>query len=292
MPSEELALINEMLRAQPMGELTLAEQRQLVEDAGAALPEGTRAVPADLDEVPAEWVHPTRPATLATVLALRGGGYCLGSLVSNRRFSGLLAHHSGARVLNVGYRNAPEHPFPAALDDALAAYRWLLRTGVDPARIVVAGNSAGGGLTLALLLALRDAGDALPAGAVALCPWTDLTGSGPSQRTNAGTEVVLDPVRIADTALDYAPAERHRDPLVSPLHGDLTGLPPILLHASSTEILLDDSVRFAARARAHGVEVTLEVAEGMPHVWHLFADLLPEADEAMAAAGEWIAAHT
>lgn len=292
MPSEELALINEMLRAQPMGELTLAEQRQLVEDAGAALPEGTRAVPADLDEVPAEWVHPTRPATAATVLALRGGGYCLGSLVSNRRFSGLLAQRSGSRVLNVGYRNAPEHPFPAALDDALAAYRWLLRTGVDPARIVVAGNSAGGGLTLALLLALRDAGDPLPAGAVALCPWTDLTGSGPSQRTNAGTEVVLDPVRIADTALDYAPAERHRDPLVSPLHGDLTGLPPILLHASSTEILLDDSVRFAARARAHGVEVTLEVAEGMPHVWHLFADLLPEADEAMAAAGEWIAAHT
>jgi epsilon-lactone hydrolase len=230
----------------------------------------------------------TGAVSARTVVALRGGGYCLGSLNSNRRFCELLGDVTSARVLNVGYRNAPEHRHPAALDDALAAYRWLLDTGVDPATVAVAGNSAGGGLALALLLALRDAGDVLPAAAVAVSPWTDLANTGASIVANAATEVMLDPVHIADTAAHYADADRLHDPYVSPLYGDLTGLPPLLIHASETELLRDDAVRLAERACAGGVDITLELVADMPHVWHLFAGLLPEADDAMLRIGIWL----
>ena len=200
----------------------------------------------------------------------------------------MLADIGGARVLNVGYRNAPEHRHPAALDDAVRAYRWLLRTGTDPLDVVLAGNSAGGGLVLATLLALRDHGDPLPAGAVVISPWTDLAVTGDSIRSNAVTEVMLDASGVLDTALLYADDDQLHHPYVSPLYGDPTGLPPLLVHVSDAEILLDDSRRFVDNARRGGVETTMTVVEGVPHVWHLFAGLLPEADESLLEIGLWL----
>lgn len=191
-------------------------------------------------------------------------------------------------MLNLGYRRAPEHRFPAALDDARAAYRWLLGSGTPASDIAVVGNSAGGGLTLALLLALRDAGDPLPGCAAVVSPWTDLAVTGESITTNAATEVMLDPGGMRDTAALYADEAQVTDPHVSPLYGDPRGLPPVLVHVSGAEILLDDSVRFVDRARAAGVDIELTIVDGMPHVWHVFAGVLPEADEALAALGRWI----
>lgn len=219
---------------------------------------------------------------------MRGGGYCLGSLRSNRPFSALLAETCAVRVLNVGYRNAPEHPYPAALTDVTNAYRGLLDRGVDPGTIAFVGNSAGGGLTLACLLALRDAGDPLPLCAAVISPWTDLTNSGASMRTNAATELMLDPGSVDATAARYASSAQLTDPYVSPLFGDPTGLPPLLVHVSGAEILLDDSLRFARRCAAVNVDVTLHVEPHMPHVWHLFAGLLPEADDALTRLGLWL----
>ncbi|MEZ5375669.1 MAG: alpha/beta hydrolase [Acidimicrobiales bacterium] len=290
MASEELEMINELLRAQDFASLSLEEQRAAVEGGIGQVPTGTVIDPIDAGGVACEWIRTPDAGSATTIVSLRGGGYCLGSLHSNRWFSSLLSESVGGRVLNVGYPNAPEHRFPAALDSVLAAYRWLV-ADTDPATIAIVGNSAGGGLTLATLLALRDAGDPLPACAVAISPWTDLTNSGDSIQTNAATEVMLDAGGIDETATLYADAEQLREPYVSPLWGDLSGLPPILLHASSSELLLDDSTRFAERAATHGADVTLEVTDGVPHVWHTFGGFLPEADEAMARLGSWVSAR-
>jgi monoterpene epsilon-lactone hydrolase len=287
-PSTELAAINEMLAAMDMSAMTLEEQRRSIE--AMSDPPGAGALSCTLGGVPCEWVA-GRDASAATIIAVRGGGYCIGSLRSNRRFANLLAETCGINVLNVGYRNAPEHPHPAALDDVVGAYRGLLDDGVDPATIALVGNSAGGGLTLACLLALRDAGDRLPACAAVISPWTDLANTGPSVRSNAATEVMLDPAAIDSTAALYARSDELRDPYVSPLYGDPTGLPPVLVHVSGAEILLDDSLRFVDRCRAAGVDVTLHVQPHVPHVWHLFTGLLPEADEAMILLGLWLLDH-
>ena len=286
MPSAEAVAINDMLRAMDLGGLSLAEQRAAVERGTDGAPAGVTVTAIDGVAPACEWLAAGDDGR--TVLALRGGGYCLGSLASNRRFAGLLAEVTGARVLSVGYRSAPEHPFPAALDDVVGAYRWLLDTGADPARVAVAGNSAGGGLAIAVLLALRDAGDTLPGAAIALSPWTDLAATGASLRTNAATEVLLDADGVAATAAEYADAACLRHPYVSPLYGDLAGLPPLLLHASTAEILLDDATRLADRAVAAGVDVTLRLVDGVPHVWHLFAGLLPEADDALLDLAVWL----
>jgi acetyl esterase/lipase len=286
--SAELADVNDLLRSMRFAALTLEEQRATFErGAGAAGPDAI-VTEVDADGVPCEWITTPGAGPGRTIVALRGGGYCLGSLASNRRFCALLSDVTSARVLNVGYGSAPEHRFPAALDDVRRAYRFVLGQRVDPATVALAGNSAGGGLALAVLLALRDGGDALPAAAVALSPWTDLAATGASITANAATEVMLDPTGIAATAALYADADQLRHPHVSPLYGDLRGLPPLLLHASGAEILRDDAVRFAARAADAGVDVTLEVVADVPHVWHLLAGLLPEADDALLDVGVWL----
>jgi monoterpene epsilon-lactone hydrolase len=289
--SAELDVLNELLRSSRLGDLTLADQRAAMEAGAGALPDGLACATVDAEGIPCEWIT-AGSATDGTIICLRGGGYCLGSLASNRRICGLLADLTGGRVLNVGFRNAPEHPFPAALDDVTRAYRWLLGTGTAPCTVAFVGNSAGGGLVLAALLALRDGGQPLPGAAVAISPWTDLAATGGSITANAATEVLLDPLGIDATAAMYAAAHELRDPLVSPLYGDLRGLPPLLLHASSTEILRDDAIRFAERARAAGVDVTLDiVGGGVPHVWHLFAGMLPEADDALLDVAAWLVEH-
>lgn len=272
-----------------LSDLTLQQQRDMIDAGGGALPAGTSISPVDADGVACEWITTPGPDPAGVVVSLRGGGYCLGSLASNRHFCALLADVASVRVLNVGYRNAPEHRYPAALDDALTAYRWLLRRDVDPATIAFAGNSAGGGLVLACLLALRDTGRQLPAAAIAISPWTDLANTGNSITSNAATEAMLDPTRISHTANLYADRAQLLDPYVSPLYGDLHGLPPLLLHASNAEILRDDSTRFAERATTAGVDVTIHLADHMPHVWHLFAGYLPEADDALLDLAIWLA---
>jgi monoterpene epsilon-lactone hydrolase len=241
--------------------------------------------------VPAEWVAASGVTGRRVLLYLHGGGYQIGSPATLRRMVTLLSAPLAARVLSVDYRLAPEHPFPAAVDDAVAAYRWLLAGGTDPATVALAGDSSGGGLALATLVALRDAGEPMPAAAFAISPWTNLALTGESLRTRAAAEVMLQPDGIPETAALYLAGADPRHPYASPLYADLRGLPPLLIHVGDAEVVLDDSTRFAARAREAGVDVTLEVWDEMPHVWHAFAGLLPEADQAIARAGDWLRAR-
>jgi acetyl esterase/lipase len=287
-PAGDVDAVNDLLRSMRLSDLTLDEQRAAMHDWAGALPAGLEVTTVDAGGVDCEWITPPRAPMDRTIVSLRGGGYCVGSLVTNRRFCGLVADVTGLRVLNVGYRNAPEHRFPAALHDVTTAYRWLLATGAASATIAIVGNSAGGGLALAALLAWRDAGDPLPAAAVVLSPWTDLAATGASIVANADTEVLLDPTAISHTAGLYADPEQLRDPLVSPLYGDLRGLPPLLVHASTTEVLRDDAVRLAAGARAAGVDTTIDLVDGMPHVWHLFAGALGAADDSLLDLAIWL----
>jgi epsilon-lactone hydrolase len=219
------------------------------------------------------------------VLFLHGGGYVTGWGALYRHFTWRIATAARARVLAIDYRLAPEHPFPAALDDALAAYRWLVAGGADPRRTAVMGDSAGGGLALALLLRLRDEGVELPAAAIALSPWTDLALTGASLSTNQKSDPMLS---VADARLFaecYLAGADPRNPYASPLYGNPAGLPPTLIHVGSDEILHDDAVRMAQTLRAAGCRAEIEVWPRMPHVWHLFAPALPEAMQAIANIG-------
>lgn len=289
MASDELKAVREMLSAVDLGRLTVAERRAAAESVVSQPPPGTTVDPVDTGGVLAEWVVAVGADTGRVLLYLHGGAYQIGSPATHRRMVALVSGAAQARVLSVDYRLAPEHPFPAAVDDAVAAYRWLLAAGTDPAVIAIAGDSAGGGLALAALVALRDAGEPMPAAAVVLSPWTDLALTGASMQTRAAVDVMIKPAGMAETAETYLAGQDPRHPYASPLYADLHGLPPVLVHVGDAEVILDDSTRLAARARDHGVDVTLEVWDEMPHVWHAFAGLLPEADQAIERIGSWLA---
>ena len=238
---------------------------------------------------PSEWVEPTGASPRGTILYLHGGGYTIGSVRTHRGLVGRLALATGARGLTLDYRLGPEHPFPAAVDDATAAYRWLVRGGTAPETIVVAGDSAGGGLTVA------HAGGAARRGRAAARGRRLHLAVGRSRvhrRVDDRPARRVDPMVQRDGLLDMAAAylDGHdpRAPLASPLYADLRGLPPLLIHVGTAETLLDDATRLAERARAAGVAVDLEVWDDMIHVWHAFAPLLPEADEAVARIGTWV----
>jgi epsilon-lactone hydrolase len=286
--SEELQFVRELVSAVDLGAMTVPERRAATASFASVPPAGTVVEPADADGVPAEWVVAPAAGPGRVLLYLHGGGYQLGSPATLRHMVGLLSDAAQARVLSIGYRLAPEHPFPAALEDAVTAYRWLVATGTDPAGIAIGGDSSGGGLSLGALVALRDAGDAMPAAAAVISPWTDLALTGDSLRTRAAVEVMLKLEGLPETANLYLAGTDPRHPYASPLYADLRGLPPILIHVGDAEIILDDSTRFAARAREAGVDVTLEIWDEMPHVWHAFAGLLPEADRAIAGIGAWL----
>lgn len=236
----------------------------------------------DIEGMPGEWVRPARAQPGRVLLYLHGGGYVLGSLNTHRALVGTLAQRCGVTALAINYRKAPEYPFPAALDDARLAYRWLLAQGYKPANIMVAGDSAGGGLALALLLALRDAGEPLPAAAIGLSPWTDLLlPAGKLRRVAQEESQVLEALEIRGWGPLYAAETPLAHPLLSPVQADLQGLPPLLIQISDAEVLGDDVQRFAAKARAAGTPVTLQVFEGLVHWWHLFWRFLPEARTAL-----------
>jgi len=292
MASEQLGMIVDMLRARRVAEsgMSFQESRARLDAMaeGAPLPDGARLEPIVAGGVPAAWIAGAEVSGPGAILYLHGGGYVIGSITTHRAFVARVTAAAGVRALAIDYRLAPEHPFPAALDDAVAAYRWLVAGGVPPERIVVAGDSAGGGLTVATLVALRDAGVPLPAAGVCLSPWVDLEGTGASMDTRAAVDPMVQRADVHRMAAAYLAGAAPRTPLASPLHADLRGLPPLLVQVGTNETLLDDATRLAARARAVGVDVTLEPWEDMIHVWQLFVPLLPEAEEAIARIGAWV----
>jgi monoterpene epsilon-lactone hydrolase len=292
MPSEQHETVVRMLLERPVPENpTVGELRAGFEQMAAFFPVAPEISVEDVRAggVPAEWVRAPEASAERIVLYLHGGGYVIGSLRTHRSLVSRISAAAGAHALSLDYRLAPEHPFPAAVEDATAAYRWLLSTGAEPARIAVAGDSAGGGLTLATLLALRDAGDPLPGAGVCLSPWTDLEGTGATARPGA----VDDPMIRLDGLVGMGKAYAGHDlrhPLAAPLHADYAGLPPLLIQVGTRELLLDDALRVTEKARGQGVDVTYEAWDGMIHVWQTFAGV-PEADEAVEKIGAFVRAR-
>lgn len=244
--------------------------------------------PIEINKVPAEWIRIPKGSEDSVILYLHGGSYNSGSINSHRSLVANIAASANIQVLIVDYRLAPENPFPAAVEDTIAAYRWLVENNFSPSRIVVAGDSCGGGLALSLLISLRDANEQLPAAAVCLSPWTDLTCTGETWKTNDKSDLMLDPGAILESAHLYLGKTDPRTPLASPLYADFNGLPPILIQVGSDECILSDSTRFAEEAKATGIDVTLEVWEGMQHEWHFAASILPEGRQAIDRIGKFI----
>ena len=305
MASPQLARVIEHLRglaAQTAQAGDVAANRRIVDGYGDVDP-SVRAFEAEVRctsaaGVPCEWLLAPGCDADRRLLYLHGGGWTAGGLDSHRPLSARLSAASGCAVLAVDYRLAPEHPFPAGLDDCLAGWGWLRENGprgAAPARsLFVAGDSAGGNLTLALLLALKQRGLPLPNGAVPISPATDFLATGDSWRTRAERDPILrtGPEGIAMLAQVYLQGRaKAEDPLASPLYGDYRGLPPLLFQVGDAEVLLDDSTRAAEKARRAGVDVTLEVWPEMPHVWHAFAPFLPEATQAIERIGAFIRKH-
>jgi epsilon-lactone hydrolase len=282
-----------LARLPPPDSLTLAERRAQYERAERAFPVPPEVAVTGVAApvAPAEWLVPPSTRPDVVILYLHGGGYVIGSPRSHRHLAAAIARAAAARALVLDYRLAPEHPFPAALDDAVAAYRWLLDRGIRPARLVLAGDSAGGGLTVAALVALRDRGLPLPAAAVCISPWVDLTCSAGSYARNAAADPIVRAGLIAEMARAYLAGADPKTPLASPLYADLRGLPPLLIQVGSDEVLLDDATGLAQRGRAAGVETTLEVAPRMVHVWHWFLPMLDEAQTAIDGIGAFVNAR-
>ena len=252
------------------------------------LPKTVTAEKADIDGIPAEWLTPVGAADGQVILYFHGGGYVTGSIEDHRMLCGLLANAASAKVLTPEYRLAPEYPFPAALEDALKVYQWLLAQGTPATNIIVAGDSAGGGLGVALVLALKDKKKPLPAAVICLSPWVDLTHKGRSHQTKAKAETLLRTDVLREWALCYTAEANLMDPLVSPVYGDLHGFPPLLIQVGSEEILLDDALMLAEKAKAHGVAVTLKVWDGMWHVWQALGDMLPENKRTFEEIGRFV----
>lgn len=247
--------------------------------------------PEPAGPVPAEWLIPHGAPDDRALLYIHGGAWFMGSPGTHRGLVSYIAHYSGVRALSINYHLAPECPFPAGLDDCIASFLWLLDRGVPPQNIVVAGDSAGGNLTLALLVALRDADKPLPAGAVALSPATDLAFTGESMKTRAHLDPILSNIGANSIVPDYITVFDPHHPYISPLYADLHGLPPILIHVGDHETLLDDAVRFGECARAAGVEARVVVWPEMFHVFQIFVPLLPEATKAVRQIAGFIKSH-
>ena len=288
--NEVLNILQTRLQASVEGSPSLAARREGIETLVASLGSSSdvSVEQADAGGVPAEWVSALGAASDRAVLYLHGGGYVVGSPVSHREIAARLSAAASARVLVIDYRLAPENPFPAAVDDATAAYRWLLDQGVDPELAAIAGDSAGGGLTVAALVALRDAGDPLPAAGVCISPWVDLEGLGESMTTRAKHDPMVSRESLEETAAAYLAGADPRSPLAAPIYADLRGLPPLLIQVGTAEALYDDSTRLDERARAAGVDSTLQVWEEMVHVWHIFAPILPEGQQAIESIGQFL----
>jgi acetyl esterase/lipase len=291
MASQESLLIRQFLKqstTKQTGEFNLEKARQGLEKlSGLTQLDSDITVEKLLVEgIPAEWVFAPNAESDKVFLYLHGGAYIMGSLNTHRNLVAKLSRSTGMRVLVIDYRLAPEHPYPAAVEDAVCAYRWLLSSGFAHEKIVIGGDSAGGGLTLAALLSLKDAGTIRPATTILLSPWTDLEGTGESMVTRKELDPWLSPDSTRAVSAMYSGEHDLHHPLISPIYSDLTDLPPMLIHVGNDEILLDDSIRLAERAKNAGVDVTLKVWDDMWHVFHTFP--IPEAKLAIDEIGEYV----
>jgi epsilon-lactone hydrolase len=271
----------------------LDERRATFAPAGSLhpVPDDVQVTDVNADGVPAHWLDAPGADTGRVLLFMHGGGFELGSVRSDGELAARLGRASGMRVLFPEYRLAPEHPFPAAIDDVMTAWRWLRDgQGLSVSSLAVVGDSAGGGLAVSLLVATRDAGEALPAAAVLMSPTVDLTSSGDSMTTRAEQDPFSTPAMLRQFAADYLAGADPKTPLASPLFASLTGLPPLLIQVGTADLLLSDSQRLAAAASEAGVDVTLEVGEGLPHVYQILLGT-PEAAEATERIGKFLRAR-
>ncbi len=297
MASEQAQAVHRLLREQRAstgGSVpSRSEQLAFAERIGDNTTEPPRVSYDEVDAggVPAQWVTPENADERRVLVYFHGGGYCFCSMHSHRKLVGHLARAAGCRALNVDYRLAPEHPHPAALADALTAYRWLLANGTAACDVVVAGDSAGGGLALALLTKARDEGVPLPAAGVLCSPWVDLAMAADSVTTRADVDVRQEPAGTRWCAHLFLAGQDTRDPYASPLYADLAGLPPLYVQAGDWDILVDDAHRLADRARRVGVDIRLDVFPEMLHAHQIWAGNMPEADDAVARIGDYVRQH-
>jgi len=296
MASPEFDALVELLAAtQLSGAVPVADQRAAIDGLANLLgvAEGVAEHHVDTGGVPGRWLvpAPTSPSDPVAVLWLHGGGYNIGSSTSHRAAASVVAAALGHPVLVPDYRLAPEHPWPAATQDAATVWHWLLDQGRTATDVGVVGDSAGGGLALALTQRLAAGGGDVPGALALLCPWVDLTGSVPPPPKRRDADVVLDVDQLATWARSYAGGCALDDPGVSPLLGPLSGLPPVLIHAGGRDIILDDSVRLAEAASAAGADVALHIEPEMIHAWHLFAAALPEATASLTEVAAWLGGH-
>jgi monoterpene epsilon-lactone hydrolase len=270
---------------------TLEEMRvgadSILETVGT-MPEGVEIDEVDVDGLSALWLRPKGAPRDATVLYFHGGGYVLQSANSHRKLTAHLAQQSNCNVLSVNYRLAPENPHPAAVTDAVTSYKWLLKNGYAPSKIVVSGDSAGGGLSLALLLAAKREGISQPAGAVVFSPWVDLVGTGESMDSKADVDLMVNRHALGLMAAMFLQGSSADDPFAAPLFGDFSGVAPMYIQVGGDETLLDDSTRIAAKAAHAGASVLLEVFPEMQHVFQAAVGMIPEATDAVSKAGRWI----
>lgn len=271
---------------------SVPKEREMLEKMSGLMSRRTPGPPATINGVPGEWQYPQTGDGGRTILYLHGGGYVLGSPLSHRDMVGGIADAAHARAFIADYRLGPEHPFPAAVEDAVAAYKGLLDEGFDPAKICIAGDSAGGGLTVAALVSIRDQKLPLPAAGICISPWADLTCSSGSMTSMADADPLLRPAALKWMGDLYLNGQDPKLPLASPIFADLKGLPPLLIQVGTEEALYDDAITLSRVAQAAGVDATLEVWEGMMHVWHLMAKLIPEGKQAMQIIGAFVAAKT
>jgi acetyl esterase/lipase len=292
MSSSEIDAVRELLRSRPRP-AGFAERRERLDAIGSTSPLATdiRLEATDANGVPAEWSLAAGSDPASVLLFFHGGGYCSGSIVSHRGMVTEVGRAARARTLAVAYRLAPEHPFPAAIEDARSAYGFLLDQGIDARKIAIGGDSAGGGLTLALMTSLRDAGQPLPGCAWLVSPWVDLQMTGGSLAEKANVDPLIAKSYLDELVCAYLAGAEPANPLVSPLNADLAGLPPLLVQVGSDETLLDDAVRIARRAGAADVRTNLEIWPHMIHAWHLWAARLEDGRRAIASAGAFIRAH-
>lgn len=268
----------------------LTERRKKFDEIGARLgklPEHCRRQPIKIGEMYAEWLSFPKSDANKVILYLHGGAYEYGSANTHRALAARISEAAGVKVLLPEYRLAPEHPFPAAIEDGVQVFRWLLSQGFQPADIIFAGDSAGAGLSVATALVLRDQSEPLPAAIICLSPWVDLTSSGDSYVKNQQEDPYLTVGAVKRAARLYAGEEPLDHPLISPAFADLTGLPPMLIQSGGHEILQSDAQKLAAQARLGGVEVTLQTWVGMWHVWQISGKFLPEARKAISHIGQF-----
>jgi acetyl esterase/lipase len=256
------------------------------------IPEDVTIEKIPVNGIPSVWISTPEVVKEQVVLYLHGGGYVEGSINSHKDLGARISRASNSRVLMIDYRLAPENPYPAALVDSVTAYKWLIdEEGIKPKNIVISGDSAGGGLTAATILKLRDKGITLPAAGVLLSPWTDLDMTGDSVRTKRRIDPFVDASGLFFMANLYIGDDDPKNPYISPLYADLKGLPPLLIQVGTAELILDDSTRFAEKAKAAGVDVILDVWEDMVHVFQAFALWAPEGVQAIEKIGEFIQKH-